>query len=102
MNIFNNLLKKDISELFGFDGMTEEEKADFLDSVGSAMIESSILRYLSNISDERVVEFESFLEEFADDEEVFEKLLDRFPEFETILTEEIADFKIEAQEVLET
>ena len=94
------ILELDISELFGFAEMSDEEKADLLENIGSVITESSTLRYVTEAPPEQVELFEKFLEEHGEEEDVLVKLIETFPDFENILTEEIAAFKSEAQQIL--
>ena len=96
----DNILDKNIGELFGFEEMTDEEKAEVLDSIGSIVMESSALRFASDASEDDITSFEHFIEGHAEDDAFLEKLIVEFPAFRKILEEEITAFKTEALEVL--
>lgn len=95
-----NILEKDLSELFGLEDMSNEEKAEFLDDIGSMIMESATLRFMVEAEEDVVVQFEKKLEELADRDDAFETLLNSFPKYAAVLEEEIAAFKTEAAEVL--
>lgn len=95
-----NILEQDISELFGFEEMSEEEKATLLDDIGSTILESATLRFMVESEDTAVEKFETVVEEYADKDEMLQKLLESFPRLGEILEEEIAAFKKEAVAVL--
>ena len=95
-----NILEKDISRLFGFSNMSEEEKAELLDDVGSLIIESATLRFIVESDAAEAERFESFVEEHAEEDEMLQNVLKSFPRFEELLQEEIVVFKEEAGNVL--
>lgn len=95
-----NILEQNIGELFGFEEMNEEEKAALLDDIGSTILESAILRFSVEGDAKEVAQLEDIVEKHGDDEDVFAKVLESIPTFETILTEEISAFKEEATNVL--
>ena len=97
-----NILEQDISELFGFEEMSEEEKATLLDDIGSTILESATLRFMVESEDTAVEKFETVVEEYADKDEMLQKLLESFPRLGEILEEEIAAFKKDAVAVLAT
>lgn len=95
-----SILTTDQRALFGLDEMTEEEQAAFLDEVGGIVMESALLRYLTELEPAAQQELEEFIAEHAEDEEFLEELGAAHPRFAELLTEEIAAFKEEAQAVL--
>ena len=86
--------------LFGIDTMTEVEQAAFLDEVGGIVMESALLRYLTELEPAAQQDLEAFIAEHADAEEFLDTLSAEHPRFAELLTEEIAAFKEEAQAVL--
>lgn len=96
----NNILEENIAELFGFDEMTEEEKMEFLDGVGSVIMESAFLRFLATQEEEIVESFQKALENANEDEQSLETLMEQYPDFAQVLEEEVAAFKQEAVAVL--
>ena len=96
-----DILEKNISELFGFSDMTDEEKAELLDDIGSLIMESSVLRFVATGEEKEVASLEQFLEKHENDDALLEKLLKEFPSFQKIIEEEIVAFKAEAVDVLD-
>lgn len=82
--------------------MSDEEKADLLDTIGETILESAVLKYAISREKEEVKKFEEFLEKNENNDGLLEEIFKRFPEFETILEEEVTAFKKEATEVLDS
>lgn len=95
-----DILEKNISELFGFSEMTDEEKAELLDNIGSVIMESAVLRFITSAEEKEISKLEQFIDRYENDDALLEKLLREFPSFQDTLEEEIAAFKTEAVEVL--
>ena len=95
-----NILEENLNELFGFEAMSEEEKSALLDDVGSTVLESALLRFSVEHSGNPMDKLEELIEKNEDSEDVFEHVLEKVPEFEKILKEEIIAFKEEAKAVL--
>lgn len=99
-NQTSNILEENINELFGVSDMTEAERVELLDGVGGAIIESALLRYVTSADEIVLNAFEQYLEKYADDPTLLERLLADFPNFAVLLEEEIIAFKKEAAAVL--
>jgi hypothetical protein len=95
------ILEKDISVLFGFGEMSDEEKAELLDDIGSVVLESAMLRFMTEGSEADAAAFSSFIESHEESENMLEAVIAAFPQFGAILEEEIVAFKREAADVLE-
>lgn len=96
----NDILEKNISELFGFSEMSDVEKAELLDDVGSVIMESAVLKFVAGSKKKEVQDFEKFLDAHENDDALIESILKEFPTFQEMLEEEIVAFKNEANEVL--
>lgn len=94
------ILTEDQTELFGLNELTEGERAAFLDEVGSIVLESALLRYVTELGPEEQETLEAFVAEHSDSEELLTELERVHPRFGELLREEIAAFKEEAQTVL--
>lgn len=95
-----NVLEQNLGELFGFEEMSEEEKAALLDDVGTTILESAILRFAVEGDTKDVETLEQIAAEHAESEDMFKRVLEALPQLETILEEEILAFKQEAMAVL--
>lgn len=95
------ILEKDMSELFAFNELSQEERAELLDGIGATIMESAVLRFITEREEDEVARFETFLEEYAENTEMLTKLGESFPQFVDILEEEVRAFKEEAVAILE-
>lgn len=102
MTTQNEILEKNIGELFGFEEMSDDEKAEFLETVGATLMESAALRFVTESEEKVVADFEAFIQEAGDRDTFIEELIQKFPTFAAILDEEIVAFKNEATAVLAT
>lgn len=100
MNMQNDILAENISELFGFGEMTDAEKSDLLESVGASILESAVLRFVVDATDAEAKAFEAHIDAHTDDEDMLVDLIEKFPAFGLLLEEETAAFKREAKKVL--
>ncbi len=93
-------IESKLGDLFGIKEMSEAQKADFVERVGNIVMESAILRLLSTLDEKQVEELETKLVEDVEAEELFAHLLKNYPEFETIIAEEMAAFQNEAEQIM--
>ena len=94
------MLQKNISEIVGLDGMTPEEQAVFLSDVGNIIIESSVMRLLSEMNDEQVNALNHFIETDPEPDVLMDHLIKHHKSFQNILDEETVAFKEECITVL--
>ena len=93
-------IQKNIADLFHFSEMSEDEKMVFLADLGGLILESSVLRFITE-SDESTGEyFSHMLEAYADKDGLHLILSDAFPMFKVILEEETEAFRTDALKVL--
>lgn len=97
-----NILEQDISTLFGLGSLSEDEKTELLDNIGSIIMESASLRFMVESDEKTVSQFEEIIEANAENENMINVLLETFPRFGEILEEEVVAFKEQALEVLGT
>ncbi len=96
-----DLLQQDISKLLGIDDMPEAEQALFLNDIGSLLLEGALMKFVLTLTDDE----QTALEVWSDQpptEAMLPELLERFPAFETFLTDEIHSFKADAVRILST
>lgn len=89
-----------LEDLFGVDEMSEDQKEEFMEKVGSIVMESSVLRLLATLSPNQIAVLEGKVTDDVPAEDLLSYLLKNFPEFETILVEEVEAFKKEAEEIM--
>lgn len=94
------LLEKNIGQLFGLEELPEKEKGAMLDEIGSVVMESALLQLVSGLTEERAQELEALIEKSTEPKELLETFVSTFPEFEDLLTEEMVAFKEEAVAIL--
>lgn len=75
--------------------LTDAEQEAFLEEVGTVIFKSTVLRYLSTISDEEALVFEGFVEAHFQTESFIEELSVEYPKFKILLDEEMAAFQKE-------
>lgn len=96
----NNILQKNLVQTFGLDGLTDEEKATFLDELGTVVLETALVRFMTELSDEQVEAFDYYLETEPTPDALMEHLLKEYESFEPILKAAITEVKEDAVAVL--
>lgn len=80
------------------DNVLEEEKYD--EEVGAVAFESALMKFLSNKTEEAVVEFNNYIEARVEVDSFLEDLCKAYPEFEKILQEEMLLLQNELAEIV--
>ncbi len=93
-------IQKNLTDLFHFSEMSDDEKAIFLADLGGLIMESSVLRFLSESDESTGEHFAHMLEAYADKDDLHVILSDAFPMFKVILEEETEVFRADALKVL--
>ena len=96
----NSILGKDITKVLGLDELSDEEKLIFLNEIGDTILQSALLRLVTDLSTDQQAALDQFLETEPEAEALLKHLFEHHKNFEQILTEEIASFKEEAVAVL--
>lgn len=73
----------------GLNEMTEEEQADFFETLGQIAVESALLRYSVSLSNTEREAFRGWVESQDDLEVLLKESADTYPEFAEILDEEV-------------
>lgn len=89
-----------LEELFHLSEMSDEEKMIFLADVGGLIMESAVLRFLSESDESTAEHFSHMVDVYADKDNVHEVLAEAFPAFRQVLEEEAEAFREEAVKVL--
>ncbi len=88
---------RDIDYILGLSDMSSEEQEQFMEAVGTLVIESAVLKFIASILPAEREVFEMWLESHRQDNELLEHALETYPLFAEILTEEIEAFQGEAK-----
>jgi len=75
--------------------LSDTEQEALVEEVGTVIFKSTVLRYLSTISDEDALVFEAFVEVYSESEDFIDKLSVQYPEFKILLDEEMEAFQKE-------
>lgn len=94
------ILEKDITKTLGLDTLSDEEKIIFLTQIGGAVMESSLLRLISSLTEEQATSLEYYLDTKPEAAVLMKHLLEHYKDFESLLKEEIIAFKEDALAVL--
>jgi hypothetical protein len=89
-NTMSDVVKDDMSAFLGLADMSETEREEFLETVGSVVIESAILKFMVSL----------WLETHKEDSDVLEKALEAYPLFAEIVKEEMEAFQSETRRIL--
>lgn len=95
-----NIKDNNLEELFHFSEMSDDEKAIFLADVGGLIMESAVLRFLSESDESTGEHFSHMVDAYADKDNLHEVLAEAFPAFRAVLEEESEAFREEAVKVL--
>jgi hypothetical protein len=87
---------EELYSAFGLDDTPKEFQQTFLTNVTELILESAALRYLGAIDDEEQSVFVSWLQSHQHDRDFLSLLGRHYPEFMTILEEEVIKFKRDA------
>lgn len=96
------ILQENIAHVLGIDSLSVEEQAAFLSEVGDVIFETSLLRLVTNLSNEQQQALEEYLDTEPEPEILLQHLLEHYKEFQTILEEVVLEFKEDALAVLES
>lgn len=97
-----NVTDNNLEHLFHLADLPPEEQAILLSDIGNLILESAILRFLSESDDGTAEHFSHFVDAYADKDNLPELLSNAFPAFALILEEEAEAFRAEARRVLES
>jgi hypothetical protein len=80
--------------------MSEPEQAVFLKRIGEIVLDAALLRLLAGLDDAAVEELQTYLEGVEENDDVLAHLLETYPNFSEIITEEAAALREEGEAVL--
>lgn len=91
----HSILEHDLAETVGIDVLEPAEQATFIAQIGETILDKALLRLVASLSDEQGSALAHYLEDAPPADVLMKHLFDQYPEFESILIEEIAAFKEE-------
>jgi hypothetical protein len=92
---YHHLLEQDISETVGLRVLTPPEQDAYIAQIGETILDAALLRLVVGLSEEQGSALAYYLEDEPPTEVLLTHLFDQYPQFETILIEEIIAFKEE-------
>lgn len=90
------LFGPELSSALDLDNATDEYRQEFLQNISELIIEGALLRYFGAIDEESQSVFESWISLHKNKSDFLSHMRRSYPEFITILEEEIIKFKQEA------
>lgn len=94
------VLENNLEDLFHLSEMTDDEKTILLTDIGGLIMESAILRFLTETDESTSLHFSNMVDSYADKSDLAQILAENFPAFGLILEEEAEVFRKEAREIL--
>lgn len=95
-----SILNQNIAEVLGITDLPLEDQAAFLSEVGDAIFETSLLRLISEFTDEQQQAFEQYLETEPEPDVLLAHLLEHHKDFAVILETVVVEFKEDALNAL--
>lgn len=89
-----------VVESLGLDGLSPEEQEVVFARIGGLLLDAAIGRLLLSLDDEQVQILQTYLGGVDESTDILTHLLEVYPEFESMLTEEAAAFQEEAKRIL--
>ena len=95
-----DILEKDLTSLFGIDAMPPKERDEFLEDIGSLVMESTITRLMIDMSEDEQEKVVEVVTESESPENILENLEKAYPQINQLFREEVTAFKEEAIAVM--
>ncbi len=73
----------------------QNEDPEYLEEIGNLVFQSALLRFLVEKEEAEAAEFEKFIEEHADEDDMIVSLFSQYPEFEKVFEEELKNLSKE-------
>jgi len=90
----------ELAEMLEIDKMPEDERAEFMERVGSIVVDAAVSRLLVTLTESEVEQLQKYLDMSTESDDVFAYLLRNYSQFEKIVEEEIAAFQKNTTEVI--
>lgn len=99
--MINSELNKVLSEKFDLNNIPSEQREVFLERTGGIIVDSALNRLLTTLSEGQVAQLDLYLVTNPEVEDVLSYLLQTYPDFMSIVEEEILAFQNEAAAVID-
>jgi len=93
-------INSELATLLGIDQMSESEKAVFLERTGNIIIDGAVGKLLMSLEPDQVAKIEAYVDAAPETTDIFEYFLKTYPDFQSIVEEEVANYQAEATEIL--
>jgi len=94
------ILQENMVELLGIDTLSVEEQAAFLSDVGELILETALVRLVSELSLTQQHSLDAYMDAKPEPEILLSHLLEHYKNFNSILENAIEEFKEDALAVL--
>ncbi|MCA9356926.1 hypothetical protein H6784_00660 [Candidatus Nomurabacteria bacterium] len=89
-----------LAEILGINKLPENEQVEQIEKVGMMIINAAVGRLLVSLDESEVKELEDFLATSTGTEDVFQYLLETYPQFEGHVQDEVTGLYSEAEQIL--
>jgi phosphate-selective porin len=79
----------DLNEKLGLNNMSDAERADFFEDIGTTALKFAYYRFSVSLEEEASKEFQTWMENNADDKDILNMAIDRYPDFAQVIGEEM-------------
>ncbi len=95
-----SLLKKDIATTMDIQSLSTKDQAAFLAEVGDVILETSLMRFSSILSEPQHVALQEYLETEPEPDVLMNHLVEHYEEFKDILEAVTLEFKEDAMKAI--
>jgi hypothetical protein len=93
-------IKKTLGEMLNLEGASQEEQEAMLDMVSKTVLQGALAKIIEAMDDEEGDNFEMFLKQDPNPEQLVAYLEERIPNFEDFIKQEAENFKQHAEKVM--
>lgn len=94
------IVEENIAKLLGIDTLSLEEQSAFLAEVGDVVLQTALVRLITNLTEEQQQALEQYLDSQPEPEVLLQHLLEHYKNFTEILEEVMIEFREDTQAVL--
>lgn len=99
--MINSELGKVLSEKFDLNNIPSQQREAFLERTGGIIVDSALNRLLATLNEGQIAHLDLYLVTNPEVEDVLSYLLQTYPDFMSIVEEEILAFQTEAAAIVE-
>jgi hypothetical protein len=85
--------QKSIVDILGLEALPPHEQEAYLDEVGSTILETSLVRFMSTLSPEAQHALEAYIETKPEPEVLMTHMLEHYKDFEAIISEAVLEYQ---------